>query len=109
MIQSEEIERAVDVRDGLPKIVKVGGNTLKKFMNSKLSFHDALQEAHQRGAGNFYTKKFTDFKNFLAEENVDAELANISEEERSQLTLSHQSDRVTCIKQIAKKVNGNKH
>ncbi len=108
MIQSEEIERAVDVRDGLPKIVKVGGNTLKKFMNSKLSFHDALQEAHQRGAGNFYTKKFTDFKNFLAEENVDAELANISEEERSQLT--YLINRIESrIKQIAKKVNGNKH
>lgn len=107
MIQSEEIERAVDVRDGLPKIVKVGGNTLKKFMNGKLSFHDALQEAHQRGAGNYYTKKFTDFKNFLAEENVDAELADISDDERSNLSYVIKKIK-TRIEQISKKVNGGK-
>ncbi len=108
LIQSEEIERAVDVRDGLPKITKIGGNTLKRFMNGKLSFHDALQEAQHRGAGNYYTKKFTDFKNFLAEENVDAELANISDEERS--NLSYLINRIEArIKQIAKKVNGNHH
>lgn len=105
MIQSEEIERAVDVRDGLPKIVKAGGNTLKKFMSGKLSFQDALQEAHHRGAGNYYTKKFSDFKNFLADENVDTELANISEEERSQLT--YLINRIEArIKQISKKVKG---
>lgn len=106
MIQNEEIERAVDVRDGLPKIVKVGGNTLKKFMNSKLSFHDALQDAHLRGAGNYYTRKFTDFKNFLAEEQVDAEIMNISAEEKTQL--AYLINRIEArIKQIAKKVNGN--
>ena len=105
MIQSEEIERAVDVRDGLPKIVKAGGNTLKKFMSGKLSFQDALQEAHHRGAGNYYTKKFSDFKNFLADENVDTELANISEEERSQLT--YLINRIEArIKQISKRVKG---
>lgn len=105
MIQSEEMERAVDVRDGLPKIVKAGGNTLKKFMSGKLSFQDALQEAHHRGAGNYYTKKFTDFKNFLAEENVDTELASISEDERSHLT--YLINRIEArIKQIAKKVKG---
>jgi hypothetical protein len=73
-----------------------------------LSFHDALQEAQHRGAGNYYTKKFNDFKNFLAEENVDAELANISDEERS--NLSYLINRIEArIKQIAKKVNGNHH
>lgn len=106
MIQNEEIERAVDVRDGLPKIVKVGGNTLKKFMNGKLSFHDALQDAHLRGAGNYYTRKFTDFKNFLAEDQVDAEIMNISAEEKTQL--AYLINRIEArIKQIAKKVNGN--
>jgi hypothetical protein len=105
MIQNEEIERAVDVRDGLPKIVKVGGNTLKKFMNGTLSFHDALQDAHQRGAGNYYTKKFSDFKNFLADDQVDAEIMNISAEEKTQLAYIINRIEVR-IKQIAKKVNG---
>ena len=105
MIKSEEIERAVDVRDGLSKIVKAGGNTLKKFMNGKLSFHDALQEAYIRGAGNYYTRKLTDFKNFLAEENIEVELTNISDEER--LNLSYLIHKIESrIKHIAKKING---
>lgn len=105
MIQSEEIERAVDVRDGLHMIVKVGGNTLKKFMSGKSSFHDAVQDAHHRGAGNYYTRKFTDFKNFLADEQVDAEISTVSSEEKAQL--AYLINRIEArIKQIAKKVNG---
>ena len=77
-------------------------------MNDKISFHDALQEANQRGAGNYYMKKFTDFKNFLAEENIDEELANVSGDERS--NLSYLVNRIGArIKQIAQKVNGNSH
>jgi hypothetical protein len=105
MIQSEEIERAVDVRDGLHKIVKAGGNTLKKFMSGKMSFHDALQDAHSRGAGNYYTRKFTEFKNFLADEQVDAEISTVSSEEKDQL--AYLINRIEArIKQIAKRVNG---
>jgi hypothetical protein len=105
MIQNEEIERAVDVRDGLPKIVKAGGKTLKKFMSGTLSFHDALQDAHQRGAGNYYTKKLSDFKNWLADDHIDSEIMSISAEEKKQLiyVLGRIESR---IKQIAKKVNG---
>lgn len=105
MILDQEIERAVDVRDGLPKIVKVGGNTLKKFMNGSLSFHDAVQDAHLRGAGNYYTKKFSDFKNWLADDHVDAEIMRIPAEEKKQL--AYIIGRIEArIKQIAKKVNG---
>ena len=108
MIKNEEIERAVDIRDGLSKIVKIGGNTLKKFMNGKLSFHDALQEAHIRGAGNYYAKRLTEFKDFLAEENVELELTNISSEERS--NLSYLINKIESrIKHIAKKINGFNH
>jgi hypothetical protein len=105
MIQSEEIERAVDVRDGLSKIVKVGGNTLKKFMNGTLSYYDALQEAHQRGAGNFYTKKLKDFKDFLADDQVDVEILNVSADEKKEIT--YLINKIEArIKQISKKVNG---
>lgn len=85
MIQNEEIERAVDIRDGLPKIVKVGGNTLKKFMNGTLPYYDAIQAAHQRGAGNFYTKKLKDFKDFLADDQVDVEIVNVSADEKKEI------------------------
>jgi hypothetical protein len=105
MIQNEEIERAVDVRDGLPKIVKVGGNTLKKFMNGALSYHDALQEAYQRGAGNFYTKKLKDFKDFLADDQVDIEITNVSSEEKKEI--SYLINKIEArIGQLSKKING---
>jgi len=108
MIQNGDIERAVDIRDDLLKIVKTGGNTLKKFMNDKLSFQDAVQEAHHRGAGNYYIKKLKDIKNFLAEENLDEELANVSGEERS--NLSYLIHRIAArFNQISKKINGNNH
>lgn len=105
MIQDESIERAVDVRDNLPKIVKLGGNTLKKFMNGTLAFHDAVEEARLRGAGNYYTKKFNDFKNWLADDHVDSEIVGIPADEKKQLVyvLSRIEAR---IKQISKKVNG---
>lgn len=105
LIQDESIERAVDVRDNLPKIVKVGGNTLKKFMNGTLSFHDAVQDAHLRGAGNYYTKKFSDFKTWLADDHIDSEIMSIPAEEKKQL--AYVLNRIeTRIKQITKKVNG---
>lgn len=105
MIQNEEIERAVDVRDGLPKIVKVGGNTLKKFMNGTLSYHDALQEAYQRGAGNFYTKKLKDFKDFLADDQVDIEITKVSSEEKKEI--SYLINKIEArIGQLSKKING---
>lgn len=106
MVQNEEIERAVDVRDGLPKIVKAGGNTLKKFMNGTLSFQDAIQDAHMRGAGNYYSKKFSEFRKWLADDHIDAEVISIPAEEKK--ALSYELAKIESrIKQIAKKVNGN--
>lgn len=105
MIQDESIERAVDVRDSLPMIVKVGGNTLKKFMNGTLPFHEAVEDARLRGAGNYYSKKFSDFRKWLADDHIDTEVTNIPAEEKK--ALSYELNRIEArIKQIAKKVNG---
>ena len=108
MIQNEEIERAVDVRDGLPKIVKVGGNTLRKFMNGSLSFHDAIQDAHLRGAGNYYSKKFSEFRKWLADDHIDSEVMSIPAEEKK--ALAYELSKIESrIKQLSKKVAGNNH
>jgi len=105
MIQDESIERAVDVRDNLPKIVKVGGNTLKKFMNGSLDFHEAVQDAHLRGAGNYYSKKFSEFRKWLADDHIDTEVMSIPAEEKK--ALSYELSKIESrIKQIAKKING---
>lgn len=106
MIQDESIERAVDIRDNLPKIVKVGGNTLKKFMAGSLTFHEALEDARLRGAGNYYSRKFTDFRKWLADEHLDSELAGIPDDEKK--ALSYELDKIEKrVKQLSKKVNGN--
>lgn len=86
MIQDESIERAVDIRDNLPKIIKVGGSTLKKFMNDKFSFHEALEDARLRGAGNYYSRKFSEFRKWLNDENFDSELSNIPTDEKPALS-----------------------
>ena len=105
MIQNEEIERAVDVRDGLPKIVKMSGNTLKKFMSGNLSFQDAVQDANLRGAGNYYSKKFSDFRKWLADDHIDAEVTSIPADEKK--ALAYELGKIESrIKQLAKKVNG---
>lgn len=105
LIQNEEIERAIDVRDGLPKIVKAGGNTLKKFMSGAMPFHDALKDAHLRGTGNYYSKKFSEFRKWLADDHIDAEVIGIPIEEKK--ALAYELSKIESrIKQIAKKVNG---
>lgn len=106
MIQDESIERAVDIRDNLNKVVKAGGNTLKKFMNGGLSFHEAVDDARLRGAGNYYSRKFTDFRKWLADEHLDSELTGIPVDEKK--ALSYELDKIEKrVKQLSKKINGN--
>ncbi|MEO5327564.1 MAG: hypothetical protein H7829_04905 [Magnetococcus sp. THC-1_WYH] len=85
LIQDDTISRAVDIRDGLPNIVKVGGNTLKKFMAGSLSFKDAVEEAHLRGVGNIYTERISEFRKLLADSHVDTELQGLSDAEKKSL------------------------
>lgn len=80
-IKTREIERAVDLRDQLPQIVKVGGNTLKKFIQGKMTFEEAANDAKLRGAGNYHVKKLKDVQQWLAENNIVDELEAMSEDE----------------------------
>jgi hypothetical protein len=73
-IKAGEIERAVDLRDQLPKIVKAGGNTLRKFVNGTLTFQDAAEDARLRGAGNYHNRKLSDFRKWLADTSVEEEV-----------------------------------
>jgi hypothetical protein len=85
-IQSEEIERAVDVRDALPLIAKAGGNTLKKFMSGALSFPDAVHDARQRGAGDYNFKTINKFRLWLVEDSLDEEFGKAPQPERRRLS-----------------------
>jgi hypothetical protein len=84
-IQSGEIERAVDLRDQLPLVANVGGNTLRKFMSGKLGFDDAVQDARHRGAGDYNFRKLNQFRQWLAEDSLDEELGGASPDEKKQI------------------------
>lgn len=81
-IKSGEIGRAVDLRDLLPKIVKAGGNTLKKFVKGTMGFVEASNDATLRGAGNYHARKLKEFRQWLAEATIETEIKAMSEDER---------------------------
>jgi len=84
-IHSSEIDRAVDLRDNLPLIVKTGGNTLRKFLTGTSNFEDAVHDAKQRGAGDYNFKKINAFRTWLADEGVEEGLAGSPAEEKKRL------------------------
>jgi hypothetical protein len=84
-INSGEIERAVDVRDRLPLITKAGGNTLKKFISGTYSFEQAVTDARLRGAGDYNHKRLNEFRQWLADGELDSEFRNATESEKQML------------------------
>jgi hypothetical protein len=84
-INSGEIERAVDVRDLLPLITKAGGNTLKRFISGAYSFEQAVSDARLRGAGDYNHKRLNEFRQWLADSELDKEFRNATESERKML------------------------
>lgn len=91
-IKAGDIKRAVDLRDDLPKIVKAGGNTLKKFVKGAMTFEAALDDARLRGAGNSHAQKLKGFRQWLAEASIEQEIRAMSEEERK--TVKFELDRI---------------
>jgi hypothetical protein len=91
-INSEEIERAVDLRDRLPLITKAGGNTLKKFMSGAYSFEQAVTDARLRGAGNYNAKRLNEFRQWLADDQLDKEFRTAAENEIK--TLKYELDKI---------------
>lgn len=91
-IKSGEIQRAVDVRDLLPEITRVGGNTLKKFMSGAYSFEEATRDARLRGSGNHNIKRMSEFRKWLAEQDLEDELGEATGEELK--TIKYELERI---------------
>lgn len=83
-IRSREIERAVDIRDGLKKIVEAKGNVLERFATDKRSFADSLQAALSKGAGDHGVKRVKRFKEWLATSQAQNEIAELQGEARKE-------------------------
>jgi hypothetical protein len=91
-IKTGEIARAVDVRELLPEITRVAGNTLKKFMNGNYSFDEAAKDAQLRGSGNHNIKRMTEFRKWLIDPDLDEELKVASNEELK--TIKYELERI---------------
>lgn len=76
-IQSQEIKRAVDVRDGLRKIAEAGGNVLERFATEKRSFSASVQVAVSKGAGDQGVQKVRRFKEWLAAGGTQKEIVEL--------------------------------
>lgn len=76
-IRTEEIERAVDVRDGMKKIVEAGGNVLERFATEKRNFSASVQAALNKGAGDQGVQKVKRFKEWLAARDTQQEIAQL--------------------------------
>lgn len=81
LISAGEIGRAVDLRDELPKIVKAGGNTLKKLMSGGFSFTEAAEDARLRGAGNYHAQKLKGFRQWLSDDALEPDIAAMTADE----------------------------
>lgn len=83
-IRSREIERAVDVRDGLKKIVEAKGNVLDRFATSKRSFGDSVQAALRKGVGDHGVQRVRRFKEWIATAEAQREITELEGEARKE-------------------------
>jgi ParB/Sulfiredoxin domain len=65
-IKSNEIKRAVDVRQKLPAICRVGGKTVRKYLDRETSLDTAFSRAEARGANNRLLSKVQSFREFIS-------------------------------------------
>lgn len=81
-IRNGEIKRAVDLRDELPLIVKAGNRTLKKFIEGRTDFEEAVEEAKFKGAGNSTKNKLENFRQWLGDQERDEDFNHANQEEK---------------------------
>lgn len=64
-IKAGEIEKAVEVRDKLPKIVSVNQKTFNNFLQCKVDFNDSYERAASQGVENHSLQKLNRFREWL--------------------------------------------
>jgi hypothetical protein len=69
-IHSCEIKTAQDLRDKLPVICKSPSRTIKKFLDGRLDFEEAYEEACEGGADNRQLSRLHKFRVWLADSDV---------------------------------------
>jgi hypothetical protein len=83
-IRNGEISKAVDIRDGLEKIVEGGGKNLAKFAAGKVRFADSYEAALHRGIGDQGVRHLKKFKEWLVRVETQNGLVQLDGEPRKQ-------------------------
>ena len=83
-IKSEEIARAVDIRDRLP-VICAAPKALQKFGNNALDFESAYDHAVESGADNAPYKRLASFRQWLARPEIEAALVQAQGEPRKKI------------------------
>jgi len=83
-IRSGEIQRAVDVRDDLKKIVEAGGRVLEKFVQGKKTFDESVDAAINKGVGDHSVRHVKKFKEWLGSADSQADINDLEGEPRNQ-------------------------
>lgn len=81
-IKTGEIEKAVEVRDKLPKIVSVNKKTLKNFVEEKVNFNDSYERAASQGIDNDNLQKLHRFRIWLFDSGLKKNMEQIPPNQR---------------------------
>lgn len=79
-IKSGEIDKAVELRDNLPKIIKGGKKVITTFISEKKSFTECVEKAVSTGADEHCYQKIKGFRNWFVEDEVTESLESMSAE-----------------------------
>jgi hypothetical protein len=81
-IQSEEIPRAIDIREKLAVIAQAGGKTLDRYVAGRYSFEEAYENAQDRGAGNEIYSRLRKFKEWIVKATTEEDILDLKGEVR---------------------------
>ncbi len=84
-IQSQEIKRAVDIREHLPIICSADGAALEKFVLREWSFSKAYRHALRCGGDNVPLKKLVKFRTWITEKSTSDDLLEFDGQMRSKV------------------------
>jgi hypothetical protein len=106
-IKSGEIERAVDLRDNLPKILRAGKKVVQSFLNESKDFTECYEKALDSGVDEDCYQKMKNFRNWVVEDEVLEKISDMSNEikKKSIFEMNKIKQRIDYILNKIDKVN----
>jgi len=107
-INSQEVLKAVEIRDQLPVICSGPQKGLKRFVAGTITFEDAFEAAEEAGGTNSQLKRLVKFVRWLVKDEVERGLASSDGQVRDKIAyeLRKLDARVTALRRKLKLDNG---